>query len=206
MKKFLSILLALSMIFAFTLVFASCGGSNNDDSGNNENNENNEAPAPKDPNKITEADWKAVLATTNYTVFDGEDSTRYYSTDGVVKRVAPDGTETYFVEQDGKVYVVTGGYGLNMNMDLCLGFVVFSGTLDDAYADMVYNEEGKYYSLSITEGDFLSNGNYKFWFENGKLVKSFRERDGASAYIDFTDIGTTVVENVPEFEIISFGG
>ena len=203
MKKIISLLLALSMIFAFTLVFASCGGSNNDDSGSNENNE---TPAPKDPNKITEADWEAILATTNYTALDGEDSTRFYSTDGVVKRVTQDGTETYYIEQDGKVYVVTNGYGLNINMDLSLGFMMFSGTLDDAFDDMVYNEEGKYYSLSITDEDILSNGNYKFWFENGKLVKGFRERSGASAYIDFSDIGTTVIENVPEFEIISFGG
>lgn len=214
MKKFVSVLLIISMLFAFTLAFCACGDTNKDTGTSTDTNtetgtESNkdtedEAVVPSDPNKITKTEWEEILNTTNYTAFDSEDSSTIYSTVGAVKMVDSDEDETYYVEKDGKVYRVTNGTGLKVNLGLTLGKVVFSGQLDDKYDDMVYDEAEKCYTLSITDGDILSNGEYKFWFENGKLTSAYRKRGYTSGTIEFSEIGTTIIESVPEFEIISF--
>ncbi|MBR2944653.1 MAG: hypothetical protein IKC16_06165 [Clostridia bacterium] len=210
MKKIVSILLIISMLFAFTLAFCACGGTNTD-TGTSTNtitesdkDTEGEALAPSDPNKITKSEWDEILSTTSYTAFDSEDSSTIYSTVGAVKIVEGDGDETYYVEKDGTVYRVSNGIGLKVNLGLTLGEMVFSSQLDNKYDDMVYNENEKCYTLSITDGDILSNGEYKLWFENGKLTKAFRERGYTSGTIEFSEIGTTIIESVPEFEIISF--
>lgn len=212
MKKIVSILLIISMLFAFTLAFCACGDTNGDtdtDKGteagtNTDKDTEGEVVAPSDPNKITKAEWDEILNTTNYTAFDSEDSSTIYSTVGAVKIVDSDKDETYYVEKDGKAYTVRNGIGLKVNLGLSLGDVVFNGYLDNSYDDMVYDEAEKCYTLSITDGDILSNGEYKFWFENGKLTKAYRERGYTSGTIEFSEIGTTIIESVPEFEIISF--
>lgn len=210
MKKIVSILLIISMLFAFTLAFCACGDTNTD-TGTSTNtitesdkDTEGEALAPSDPNKITKSEWDEILSTTSYTAFDSEDSSTIYSTEGAVKIVDSDGDETYYVEKDGTVYRVSNGSGLKVNLDLTLGEMVFSSQLDNKYDDMVYNENEKCYTLSITDGDILSNGEYKLWFENGKLTKAFRKRGYTSGTIEFSEIGTTIIESVPEFEIISF--
>lgn len=212
MKKIVSILLIISMLFAFTLAFCACGDTNTDtdtntntEAGTNTDKDTEgEAVVPNDPNKITKAEWNEILSTTSYTAFDSEDSSTIYSTVGAVKIVDSDGDETYYVEKDGTVYRVSNGIGLKVNLGLTLGEMVFSSQLDNKYDDMVYNEDEKCYTLSITDGDILSNGEYKLWFENGKLTKAFRERGYTSGTIEFSEIGTTIIESVPEFEIISF--
>ena len=210
MKKIVSILLIISMLFAFTLAFCACGDTNTD-TGTSTNtitesdkDTDSEALAPSDPNKITKSEWDEILSTTSYTAFDSEDSSTIYSTVGAVKIVDSDGDETYYVEKDGIVYRVSNGIGLKVNLGLTLGEMVFSSQLDNKYDDMVYNENEKCYTLSITDGDILSNGEYKLWFENGKLTRAFRERGYTSGTIEFSEIGTTIIESVPEFEIISF--
>ncbi len=210
MKKIVSILLIISMLFAFTLAFCACGDTNTDtDTSTNTGTESDkdtegETLAPSDPNKITKSEWDEILSTTSYTAFDSEDSSTIYSTVGAVKIVDSDGDETYYVEKDGTVYRVSNGIGLKVNLDLTLGEMVFSSQLDNKYDDMVYNENEKCYTLSITDGDILSNGEYKLWFENGKLTRAFRKRGFTSGTIEFSEIGTTIIESVPEFEIISF--
>ena len=210
MKKIVSIFLIISMLFAFTLAFCACGDTNTDTGTStgtgteSDKDTDSETLAPSDPNKITKSEWDEILSTTSYTAFDSEDSSTIYSTVGAVKIVEGDGDETYYVEKDGMVYRVSNGIGLKVNLDLTLGEMVFSSQLDNKYDDMVYNENEKCYTLSITDGDILSNGEYKLWFENGKLTRAFRERGYTSGTIEFSEIGTTIIESVPEFEIISF--
>ena len=210
MKKIVSILLIISMLFAFTLAFCACGDTNTDTGTStgtgteSDKDTESETLAPSDPNKITKSEWDEILSTTSYTAFDSEDSSTIYSTVGAVKIVEGDGDETYYVEKDGIVYRVSNGIGLKVNLGLTLGEMVFSSQLDNKYDDMVYNENEKCYTLSITDGDILSNGEYKLWFENGKLTRAFRERGYTSGTIEFSEIGTTIIESVPEFEIISF--
>lgn len=210
MKKIVSIFLIISMLFAFTLAFCACGDTNTDTGTStgtgteSDKDTDSETLAPSDPNKITKSEWDEILSTTSYTAFDSEDSSTIYSTVGAVKIVEGDGDETYYVEKDGMVYRVSNGIGLKVNLDLTLGEMVFSSQLDNKYDNMVYNEDEKCYTLSITDGDILSNGEYKLWFENGKLTKAFRKRGFTSGTIEFSEIGTTIIESVPEFEIISF--
>ena len=210
MRKIVSILLIISMLFAFTLAFCACGDTNTDTGTStstiteSDKDTDSEALAPSDPNKITKSEWDEILSTTSYTAFDSEGSSTIYSTVGAVKIVEGDGDETYYVEKDGIVYRVSNGIGLKVNLGLTLGEMVFSSQLDNKYDDMVYNENEKCYTLSITDGDILSNGEYKLWFENGKLTRAYRERGYTSGTIEFSEIGTTIIESVPEFEIISF--
>lgn len=237
MKKIISLILALSMIFAFTLAFASCGNSNDDgkntennengepqkpadpngDDENNENGENiengennentddqNQNTEPSDPNKITEADWKAFLAITNYTVTQAikDETTTYKSSGEALEIVSPEDGTTYYVIKDSKTYKVSNGIGTKVNSGLSIGDMVLKG-LGDLFADMTYDEENHSYSLTVSSYDPNIKGDYAFYFENGVLLRAAKVKGVIMTSYEFSSYGTTKVE-APDFEIASW--
>lgn len=118
-------------------------------------------------------------------------------------------TASQFGESESQYFAIADGvlYSIERYGD---GYLATSmGTLESIFAQfggedvsivdyLVYDEEGRYYTLDIDGTKFY------FFFENGNLVKAVYMMDSYLGLVEVmfvvTDIGTTVVE-IPEYTI-----
>ena len=210
MKKILSLLLAFSMIFTVLVCFSACSqpGTNTESQHTNSNTQNNggentENGGEEDissPNKITSEQWTAILAITNYEAASttGKKTTTYKSSGDVLMEETPSNGTTYYVIQDGKTYKVTNGVGVKVNKGFSIGDIVLKG-LKNKFSDLVYDAENAIYTLTVSDGDITTNGEYTFKFENGKLLTATFKQGVTKTTIEFSGYGTTELE-APEFE------
>lgn len=216
MKKILSILLTLSMIFAALVCFSACSqpGTNTETQHTNTNTQNStnegtesggedeggESEPVLSPNEITSAEWTAILAITNYEAASttSKKTTTYKSSQDALMVETPSNGTTYYVIQNGKTYRVSNGMGIKVNQGFSIGDMVLKG-LKNKFSDMVYDKESAIYTLTVSDGDITTNGEYTFKFENGTLVTATFKQGVTKTTIEFSGYGTTEVD-APEFE------
>ena len=223
MKKFLSLALVAVMLLS-TLMFTSCdvnslmemlGGSFGSATTPAETTpaettpEETTPPAPK-RYTITEAEWEAILNSTNYTwkISHESNSVEYFVEDNAVCMTLKQGDinyTAYLEKKNGKVYQITDPYQNGQ-------WVAFedeqtswkdtpslgkqTGLADsELFEKLQYNEATKSY---IAEDD-----GYKaeFFFEDGKLIKAtITDGTNPDRYVMIENVGTTVV-TLPQYKM-----
>ena len=210
MKKIFSILLAFSMIFTVLVCFSACSqpGTNtetwptntNTQNSTNEGTESGGEETVLSPNEITSAEWTAILAITNYEAASttNKKTTTYKSSQDALMVETPSNGTTYYVIQNGKTYKVSNGMGIKVNQGFSIGDMVLKG-LKNKFSDMVYDKESAIYTLTVSDGNITTNGEYTFKFENGTLITATFKQGVTKTTIEFSGYGTTEVD-APEFE------
>ena len=217
MKKALTLALAVTMLIS-TLMFTSCdvssimdmlGGDFGSETTPAETTpEETTPPAPK-RHTITEAEWEAILNSTNYTFktsSGGSYSVEYFGGDNAVCMTSKQGdisNTVYWENKNGKIYQI-------MDLHQNGQWVAFedeysswnnvpswgkqTGLADSEFFEILqYNEATKSY---IAEED---GGKAEFFFEDGKLIKGTVTDNANSDFIWMVEnVGTTVV-TLPEY-------
>jgi hypothetical protein len=221
MKKILTIALTAVMLLSM-LLFTSCDANSFTEMGGGTSDSaitptettptetTPEEPTPPAPKRytITEAEWEAILNSTNYTWKAATDSTykeEYFVRDNVVCVIEKhnDVSKTSYIEnKNGTIYEIIDPdnnsqwvafeYKNTFWDNTCLG--VLTGLNDSGFFEIVqYNEATKSY---IYEED---SSKVEFCFEDGKLVKGSLT-DSSNPYFLWVieNVGTTVV-TLPEY-------
>ena len=144
-------------------------------------------------NEITLDEWNALFDITNYTLDMGS-GVIYYVTESAVLITLDDyaslivyrdgNVDTYETNGNGEYELISTVYDPSIT-SISIGKLLLSdvGDTNSSYYDLYYSEYEKCYYL---------NGK-SFYFENGNLISY------CGAYT-FSNYGTTVVENIPEFD------
>jgi hypothetical protein len=226
MKKILAIALTAVMLLSM-LLFTSCdansftemGGGTSDSATTPEETTPEETtpaettpeePTPPAPKRytITEAEWEAILNSTNYTWKAATDNTfqeEYFVRDNVVCVIEKhnDVSKTSYIEnKNGTIYEIIDPdnnsqwvafeYKNTFWDNTCLG--VLTGLNDSGFFEIVqYNEATKSYICEV------DSSKVEFCFEDGKLVKGSLT-DSSNPYFLWVieNVGTTVV-TLPEY-------
>ena len=218
MKKFLSLALVAVMLLS-TLMFTSCdvnslmemlGGSFGSATTPAETTpEETTPPAPK-RYTITEAEWEAILNSTNYTWKLSYDSysVEYFMGDNAVCMISKQGdisNTVYGENKNGKFYQIMDPHqngqwvafeDEHTSWDDVPSLGKQTGFADGELFEMLqYNEATKSY---IAEDD---DDKAKFFFEDGKLIKA-TATDGTNpdSYWVIENVGTTVV-TLPQYKM-----
>jgi hypothetical protein len=218
MKKFLSLALAAIMLLS-TLMFTSCDvNSIMEMLGGNFGSVTTPAettpaettpPAPK-RYTITEAEWEAILNSTNYTIKSSYDSNsvEYFMGDNAVCMTSKKGdisNTAYLEKKNGKIYEITdpnkNGQWVafeyeDFSWDNVPSLGKQTGLGDSEFFEKLqYNEATKSY-IGEEDGDKA-----EFFFEDGKLIKAtITDGTHADMYLVIKNVGTTVV-TVPQYKM-----
>ena len=219
MKKFLSLALVAVMLLS-TLMFTSCdvnslmemlGGSFGSATTPAETTpEETTPPAPK-RYTITDAEWEAILNSTNYTwkmSYDGSNGVEYFVGDNAVCMISKQGdisNTVYGENKNGKVYQIMDPHQNGQwvafedkysSWDDVPSLGKQTGLADSKLFEMLqYNEATKSY-IAEEDGDKA-----EFFFEDGKLIKA-TATDGTNPdmYWVIENVGTTVV-TLPQYKM-----
>ncbi len=222
MKKFLSLALVAVMLLS-TLMFTSCdvnsimemlGGNFGSETTPAETTpeettpEETTPPAPK-RYTITEAEWEAILNSTNYTFktsSGGSYSVEYFMGDNAVCMISKQGdisNTVYGENKNGKVYQIMDPHqngqwvafeDENTSWDNVSSLGQQTGLADiEFFEKLQYNEATKSY-IGEEDGDKA-----EFFFEDGKLIKAtITDGSNPDFYWVIENVGTTVV-TLPEY-------
>jgi hypothetical protein len=153
------------------------------------------------PNEITSAEWTAILAITNYEASSttNKKTTTYKASQDALMVETPSNGTTYYAIRDGKTYRISNGMGIKVNQGFSIGDMVLKG-IKNKFSDMVYDKESATYTLTVSDGNITTNGEYTFKFENGTLVTATFKQGVTKTTIEFSNYGTTEVD-LPDFEV-----
>ena len=218
MKKILTLALAVLML-ATTLMFTSCdvnsimemlGGNFGSVTTPAETTpEETTPPAPK-RYTITEAEWEAILNSTNYTFKSSYDSysVEYFVGDNAVCMISKQGDISYTVygeNKNGKFYQIMDPHqngqwvafeDEHTSWDDAPSLGKQTGLADsELFEKLQYNEATKSY---IAEED---GAKAEFFFEDGKLIKAtITDGTNPDSCLVIENVGTTVV-TLPQYKM-----
>ena len=218
MKKFLSLALVAVMLLS-TLLLTSCdvasilgnlGGSFGSATTPAETTpEETTPPAPK-RYTITEAEWEAILNSTNYTwkISHESNSVEYFVGDNAVCMISKQGdisNTVYGENKNGKVYQIMDPHQNGQwvafedeyaSWDDDPSWGKQTGLADgELFEILQYNEATKSY---IAEDN---GAKVEFFFEDGKLIKATAtDETNPDSYWVIENVGTTVV-TVPQYKM-----
>lgn len=223
MKKFLSLLMALLMLFSFAACSNSTPAGNTDNDQNAGDNNSNPTSAVDSPYKVTKEQWEAAFE---------------YGEDGITLLKALENHTCHYISANGMESIYKQVPNENMYYEKSISYEreyyydrkgdfvdVYSsddnGTVlqskqiweehklnatdnlkyDISYFALAYDFDNAEFSEEENAYIYTRNGEVKAYFENGKLVRLKLTTDrGASS--DYTNLGTTTITLPTEYEVI----